>query len=29
MYKTESGMKNGIQSVMKNAADAKVEDLTS
>ncbi len=29
MYKTESGMKNGIQSVMKNATDAKVEDLTS
>ena len=27
LYKSESGMKNGIASVGKNAADAKVEDL--
>ena len=29
LYKTESGMKSGIQSVMKNSQDAKVEDLTA
>ena len=29
MYKSESGIKNGITSVGKNAADAKVEDLTA
>ena len=29
LYKTESGMKNGIASVGKNAPDAKVEDLTA
>lgn len=28
-YKTESGSDNGVQSVMKNAADAKVEDQTA
>lgn len=28
MYKTESGLKNGIVSVGKNSADAKVKDLT-
>ncbi|MEM5518409.1 YegP family protein [Henriciella sp. AS95] len=28
-YKTESGRDNGVQSVMKNAADAKVEDQTA
>ena len=29
LYKTESGMKNGIASVGKNAGDAKVSDLTA
>ena len=28
MYSSSSAMENGIQSVMKNAADAKVNDLT-
>ena len=28
MYKTESGLKNGIASVGKNAADGSVKDLT-
>ncbi len=28
MYKSESGMKNGIVSVQKNAAEGKVKDLT-
>lgn len=28
-YKTESGRDNGVQSVMKNAPDAKVEDQTA
>ncbi len=29
MYASESGAKNGMASVAKNAADAKVEDLTA
>lgn len=29
MYASESGAKNGMSSVAKNAADAKVEDLTA
>lgn len=28
MYKSESGMKNGIESVQKNAPEAVIEDLT-
>lgn len=29
MYESEAGRKNGINSVMKNVVDAKIEDLTA